>query len=199
MKTASIHNFERVIPADMNSLAYRLFMRRIPVIPTALVTAHKRRTALCLQARMLNQLSRLLRFDYPASWLERQTGTEAGYYLLFAFRIALAGIGLNKLGYTDNPAYFLFLAPVAGDLLFATVWLRYVFNTWTRYLMWRQKPATPDNTVERLWSRVLRAQELGATVRIEFARNDPFLVAIRGRERVYIGAWDTKDPALDTF
>ena len=47
--------------------------------------------------------------------------------------------------------------------------------------------------------RIRAAEAAGAYVLVEYTLKDPFVLAVRGFDRVYIGAWNTEDDLLDAM
>ncbi|MEK7510689.1 MAG: hypothetical protein AAB582_00420 [Patescibacteria group bacterium] len=204
MKMDAVRAFEKGA-RTCSKLESELRAQGVPVIPKHLVQAHQRKDRLPALLQTLYYLLWLPRLYFVPRIIERYTGRQySNNYLYVVVAMTVAGLAcLSMPGLQLHAA--LLLTPAIGCILTFCLWIyaerKGPRTTWS----WRQlhlSAARKDWIIEppaRFDRRIRAAEAAGAYVLVEYTLKDPFVLAVRGFDRVYIGAWNTEDDLLDAM
>lgn len=210
--------------AQPGSLADELFLAGITTLPRKLVEKHKADTLFeyhrkvgplpLLVLGFFRGLLGLLSLHRPVEWLLHLRGTYPYGPHEIWFLFFQAGV-VSSAGFlhTTHPLFAAVLFGISGCYVLAFMLyigltkngLQNVRVEW-KSLRLLECPNLYSGELtpmpKRLWNRGLRVQEKipGAILWMEYCANDPLLYVTRGlfgRERVYLGGWDTGNPVID--
>lgn len=205
MRMETVRTFEEGA-TNCGPLERELRLAGVPIIPKRLVKAHQRASRISGVPRLLYFLLWLPRLYVVPRAIEWLTGRQySNAYGTFV----LATLALGMIGTAITQAFLpfgLLLVPFAGCVATFILWL-YCERATPHLHLWSWRHARLDDAMDddlicpppRFFQRIEAAERLGARVLVEYDYKDPFLVAVRGFERVRIGAWNTGDLHLDSI